>query len=150
MGTASVAPDIGERSDSRPFWVREANNLNIVANVLYRALEKEQVKDLEVGIGQIPLSEKEEIKWQFELIDFLPWIRHVEVSKHFFLLEIGSRKYCFMYEPSQDSWSIHQPISGDPLPGPKISSIAWEFIDMVKKRIHFKSLADELQEWNNK
>jgi len=147
---ACAIPD----KEDMPRWLSKSHIVNNIANVLYRALETERVKDLETP-DQLELSDHHIRKCTFEKIDFLPHVRHMSMERHLYHIRMGRRDFWLEEDPVRDRWKVYTPDSNSLLTDASFKDenvdfyISNDVLDNIRREPPI-SLADEIREWHNK
>ena len=113
-------------------------DVNIACNILYRALQKQTIKELEVGMSEQPWGELDAMQFVHEAIDFSAYTREAVDHLYYYYINFGQRKFGMIYDSRRDTIKVYRTPPGQDInkgdPIIEISSETLHFIrDMIKE-----------------
>lgn len=108
-------------------------DLNILCNVLYRLLMKQNVGELEKGLGSDGITNLDMLKIKYESIDFTDDTRELIQNRYYYYFHLGNQKYSILYSLDTDTIIIRKAHIGiDAEEGEIVLEVGTTFLEDIK------------------
>lgn len=105
---------------------------NTLCNILYRALQKCTVEELEKGLQSQGWTERDVLQMQFEPVDFSGRIRELVENRYYYYFKLSSTKYVMLRDMQAEITEIRKVDPGQiASEGELVLEISDEFIERI-------------------